>query len=232
MITNQLIKDNVVALLTQETERDKQKKVGASQISDPCTKHLAYAINGGADGPQKYWLGGKIGTAIHSIIESNIADSDLPFFADSVVERKIILGDVPGYGVVSSKPDLVLPSSKLLLDWKSSTRAKTKKLQAFTDGVKHYADVEYTLMKYMAQTQLYAWGLNRDGYEIDTLGLVFINRDGTNENDIWPYTYPYDESIAVSLWNRFTALWSELEAGAHPEDYQGNPNCFKCAIGI
>jgi hypothetical protein len=61
---------------------------------------------------------------------------------------------------------------------------------------------------------------------------VFINRDGTYENDIWTYTFDYDESIALALWNRVTALWYDLQDGVHPDSYLNDPQCFKCSIGI
>jgi hypothetical protein len=226
------IKELTLSLLNQETERDKQRKVGASNLSDPCTRHLAHAMIGAPEAPVKYWLGGKIGTAIHSFIESAIGDSSNPVFSGSLVEHKILLGQIAGYGDVHSKPDLVLPAISSLIDWKTTSRKKIKKIQDLVDGVKHDLDAEYTMQKYLGQTQLYAWGLNKSGIKVDDIAIVFINRDGTYENDIWAYTVPYQEEVAVALWDRATALWTELENGAHPDSYAPHPQCFKCSVGI
>lgn len=232
MLTNNDVKDLTIGLFKQRSDRDKQHKVGASNISNPCTKHLAHDLLGTPEAEFKYWMGGKIGTAIHSFLESAIEQSDSDLFDGCVVEEKITLGEIPGYGIVNSKPDLVLPNSNHLIDWKTTSRAKVKKLQNLVDGIKEDAESLHTIQKYVGQAQLYAWGLNQAGTKIDRSTLVFINRDGTYENDIWTYTFEYDESIAVALWNRVTTLWQELQDGAHPDNYPSDPHCFKCNIGI
>ncbi len=230
-LTDAQVKQLTVDLFQQESERDKQRKVGASQISDPCTKHLAHALVQTARGPQKYWLGGKIGTAVHGFIEDSIAVSSNVLVADAVVERKIELGFLPGYGSISSKPDLVLPGNNHLIDWKTTTRAKIKKLKNFTAGLKQDKDSEYTLRKYVGQAQLYAWGLNNAGEKIDKVTLVFINRDGTNDDDIWPFSVDYDKEFALGLWVRLENLWKELEDGSHPESYAPTEGCYNCSKG-
>jgi hypothetical protein len=231
-LTSTEIKDLTVGLFQQKSERDQQKNVGASNISDPCTRHLAKALLREQEPEAKYWLGGKIGTAIHSFIESAIFVDKSDIFIDALVEQKISLGDITGYGSINSKPDLVLPSVKHLVDWKTSSRPKVKKLKDLVDGLKYDSGAEYTMQKYIGQAQLYAWGLNRAEVPIDAVSLVFINRDGNYENDIWVHTVPYEESIAVALWDRVVSLWAELQAGAHPDNYALNPECFKCAVGI
>jgi len=226
------VKQMVVDLFLQKSERDKQHKVGASNISDPCTRHLAHALLGTPEAEQKYWMGGKIGTAIHSFLEDAIEKSNDSLLDGAIVEQKIELGHIKGYGDVSSKPDLVLPNARHLLDWKTSSRAKVKKMQNLTDGLKNYPDSAYTLKKYIGQAQLYAWGLNNSGIPIDRTTLVFLNRDGTNANDIWTYSVDYSEEIALALWNRVSNLWAELESGAHPDSYTATEHCYKCSVGI
>lgn len=226
------VKQLAVDLFKQKSERDKQHKVGASNISNPCTRHLAHDLVGTPEQEAKYWLGGKIGSAIHGFLEHSIDSSNDTIFNDAMVEHKITLGEIDGYGIVSSKPDLVLPSVHHLIDWKTSSRSKVKKLQNLVDGLKEDPESEYTLQKYVGQTQLYAWGLNKSGIRIDTATLVFINRDGTYENDIWTYSVPYNEEFALALWSRVSNLWKALEDGSHPNDYPETKYCFKCAVGI
>lgn len=232
ILTDSKIKELTVDLFKQKSDRDKQHKVGASNISNPCTRHLAHDLMGTPQPESKYWMGAKIGTAIHSLLELGISNSDDDIFADAIVERKITLGELDNYGVISSKPDLVLPSVHHLIDWKTTSRAKVKKLQNLVDGVKDDEESKYTLQKYIGQTMLYAWGMNKAGTPVDRATLVFINRDGTYENDIWTYTVEYDESIAVALWDRLVSLWNELQNGSHPDSYAPNKHCFNCAVGI
>lgn len=230
-----MIKELTLGLFNQQSERDKQKLVGASNLSDPCTYHLAHALAGTPEQPMKYWLGGKIGTAVHSFIEDAIAKSAEQVFSDAAIEQKITLGAIDGYGTVSSKPDLVLPSVKHVIDWKTSTRAKSRKLQNVIDELPNEPkdkDSYYTVMKYVAQIQLYAWGLNNSGTPIEKLSLVFINRDGTTDADIWDYTIDYDANYAQAVWNRAVKVWEAIQGGHALDDFAKHDHCFKCKIGI
>jgi hypothetical protein len=233
---NAQVQQLAVDLLTQQTDRDKQKKVGASQISDPCTYHLAMAMVLSGDSSSKYWLGAKIGTGVHMLLEDAVEKADrllLPQLEGAIVEKKIRLGEIDGYGVISSKPDLMLPVEKHLIDWKTTTRAKSVKLKKFIDGATpNDAASEYTIMKYTAQTQLYGWGMMQEGIEVENLSLVFINRDGTMESDVWAHTFAYDEDFAVSLWKRLEALWGAIQSGADLEEFDRHPECFRCKVGI
>lgn len=237
MIGSTRIQELTLGLFKQESVRDRQIKVGASDISDPCEYHLAKKLLGIPTNEFKYFLGAKIGTATHEFLENKITTADLilfPELASARVEQTIVLGDLAGYGTVKSKPDLVLVDDKHLIDWKTSKREKSKQLQDVVQGLakptKVAADASYTLRKYYAQTQLYAWGLNRSGTPIDGCSLVFINRDGTYERDIWDWTFPYEEEFALAMWDRLTRIWSELSAGKDLEVFQREELCFNCKV--
>jgi hypothetical protein len=191
------------------------------------------ALAGIPQEPSKYWLGGKIGTAVHLLIEDLIAKADLakfPELEDCLVEQSIVLGELPDYGVVKSKPDLALVKDKHLIDWKTTKRDEAKRIQKWLDTGVINAKTEYTMKKYMAQGQLYAWGLSNMGVAIETIALAFISRDGTNEADIVVVDFEYDEVAAMKLWRRLELLWEELQSGVHPESYAGDADCFNCAI--
>lgn len=232
---NPQVEEFAVKLFLQESDRDRQRKVGASQISDPCTRHLARALVNDSDGQSKYWLGAKLGTATHMFLEDCIEKAtlvDFPEVEGAIVEKKITLGELDGYGTINSKPDLVLPKEKHLIDWKTSKRDKSRKLQNYLeDPANGHPESDYTISKYMAQTQLYAWGMNKEGVEVENISLVFINRDGTSSNDVWAHTFEYNEEFAVAVWDRLVSLWAELQAGKTPDEFEGNPNCFKCKVG-
>lgn len=236
MMRSEAVRDLGLRLLLQESSRDKQKKVGASQISDPCTYHLAKALSGIQEPPAKYWLGAKIGTATHLFIEDSIAKADLNDFPElegAKVEQKIVLGELEDYGVISSKPDLALVKHNHLIDWKTSTRDKSRKIQrVLDDGTYSDPKSEYTLNKYVAQTQLYAWGLNNSGIKVDGISLVFINRDGTTDSDVWDYTFEYSEELALAIWTRLEHIWQNVKNGIDLETLEKNEHCFKCTLGL
>lgn len=221
------VTDFAVSLLNAETARDRQRSIGPSQIGDPCLRHLAYALVSETDVPQKYWLGAVIGTAIHALLEERVGDRE-----GAIVEEKVYIGELEGYGTINGSADLVLEDEKLLIDWKTTSRPKIKKLKDFVYGVKDDDASRYTMQKYLAQTQLYAWGLNRSGIEVDKIAICFINRDGTCETDVWTYDLAYDEAFAVAIWDRLGTVWKELQDGKHPQDYDAHPECYKCSIGI
>lgn len=233
MITNQRMQEIVLGLLKQKSERDGQRKIGASDFSDPCSYHLAKKLLGVEQGESKYWLGAKIGTAMHLVLEDALTKADLeelPEVAGAIIEEKIFLGELDGYGVISSKPDCALVESNHLIDWKTSTRAKSKKMQQVIFGEKEHEDSIYTLNKYITQTQIYAWGLNNSGTPIDGISLVFMNRDGTSDSDVWTYTFEYDQAHAELAWSRLEAIWSGLQVEQNPEQFKRNDGCFQCKV--
>lgn len=178
-------------------------------------------------------MGAKIGTAVHEFLEERIPTSDFelyPEFKSAVIEQKIRLGNLEGYGEINSKPDLALVEGQHLIDWKTSTRAKSKKLQAVLFEGKEDADSAYTLKRYYAQVQIYAWGLNKNGTPIDGCSLVFINRDGTYDPDVWTWSFDYDEQFALDIWHRLERIWKEIQGGKPLEEFPKEPFCFNCKV--
>jgi hypothetical protein len=231
MITENRVQQLVLGLLKQQSDRDKQKLIGASDFSNPCDLHLSYKLRRVSGGPSKYWLGAKLGTAIHGLIEDAIDVADIrefPELKSVAVEQSIILGELKDYGIIKSKPDLALIDNEHLIDWKTTTRAKSKKMQNVIHGLSNDTDTTYTLRKYYAQAQIYAWGLNNSGVNIDACSLVFINRDGTSDSDVWNYTFEYQESVAVSLWERLERIWLDVKDGL--TEFNSDPGCYECRM--
>lgn len=233
MLTDERVKALAIGLFQQESARDRQVKIGASDFSDPCEYHLAKKLMGIGGGEFKYWMGAKIGTATHEFLEKRIETVDLekfPEFKGAKVEESILLGSLPGYGQIKSKPDLVLVEGSHLIDWKTSKRDKSKKLQNVIHGLSEDAESMYSLKKYYAQAQIYAWGLNNAGTKIDGCSLVFINRDGTYDPDVWTYTFEYDKSFAEKMWERLARIWAELQDGKDIEKFPREAECFNCKV--
>lgn len=233
MILDTRVKELALSLFAQASSRDSQKKVGASDFSDPCEYHLASKLAGAEQPAFKYWMGAKIGTAVHEFLEERIPTSDFdlyPEFKSASIEQKIRLGNLEGYGEISSKPDLALVENQHLIDWKTSNRKKSKALQAVIYDGKEDPESHYTLKRYYAQVQVYAWGLNKNGTPIDGCSLVFINRDGTYDPDVWTWTFEYDEDFANGIWHRLERIWKELQSGKDLEEFPREEHCFNCKV--
>lgn len=207
-------------------ERDLQKKIGASEIGNPCDYCLGNRLLNTPKASSKYWLGAKIGTAIHREAEfeaaKHLVTPERPEFQvlqGAKIEEKILLGTIDGYGDIHSRVDLALTTHPNLIDWKTSTPAKVKKYKL--DGVP---------MQYVYQQNLYGWGLNKAGIRIERLDLVFINRDGLTDDDFWVWSMPYDESLALKAWDRLELIWKYLEAGHDVETLKSHPDCYYCSV--
>lgn len=213
----------VTDMLNHPSERDNQRLVGASQIGNPCDFCLGNSMVGHGQRRNNYWMGARIGTAIHAALETEAEkhvdrprQNQFEALRGAKIEQKIILGTIQGYGTIKSKPDLVLTEHDHLVDYKTTTKAKLAKMKASGS----------VPIQYVYQQQLYAWGLNNDGIKVKRISLVFIARDGSNENDIWVHSFDYDESKALAAWARLGAIWEYLEENNH--DTSGLTSHHEC----
>lgn len=233
----------VVDLFAQKTERDKQRTIGASNASNPCNKCLAEDMIQIEQEPTWAWLPAVIGTAIHELAEFRLNEPGplRELFGSPMTEKKMVIGSVPGYGDVKSTSDLYIPERKLVLDYKSTSRAKLKQYVE-VDAADMVIDPDlysqskydtlmehmFTMRKYLNQLHLYGLGMVRMGYEVEEVAMGFICRDGMSGDDIKVFKYRYDPDLAEKVWNRIGILWGYLESGKTPDDFDGNPYCWYC----
>ena len=132
------LRDLVIDVLRAETERDKQDRIGASDLANQCDRCLAAKLQG-IKRPrpiqtERVWLGAVLGTAIHGELEKRIlAHSSDPFspllarIIGSFPETKYKICDIKGYGPVYGTIDWSLPTQ--IVDFKGSTRKKSAVLR-------------------------------------------------------------------------------------------------------
>lgn len=108
------------AVFAQQTERDKQIKIGASNFSQACNRCLAEDMTGVKREPSSTWLAPVIGTAVHELAERRLNEPGplRDMFGEPLVEAKLVLGEIEGYGTVKSTTDLYVPGKRLVWDWK------------------------------------------------------------------------------------------------------------------
>lgn len=219
-----------LGLLREQTERDKQIKIGASNLSTLCTRCLAddlLGLRSNEQGP--WWLGSVIGTAIHALLEER-GKSD----PDTLTEFKLTLGELPRYGTVKSTMDLYHKPSGTVGDYKSSTKEKLVFIKrALLDEpdefeVSKVTDARFKVAGYINQALSYGRGMVLAGYDVKNVVLIFVCRDGSGDKDVWSYLIPYDQEQADKVWLRLEKLWAWLQEGNDPRKLPSHANCYYC----
>ena len=220
-------------LLKQETARDKQRLIGPSSLGTPCDYCLARGMLEGASEEdvepedRPYWLGAVLGTATHMLLETRTPEG-------MSAERRVTIGEIPGYGVVTGSSDLYVPKWHEIVDWKTTNREKLKNLKLAFDTKYSVYDPEplvrarFVAKKYIGQIMSYGRGWVLDGYRVDKVGFSFICRDGLTDNDVWCKELSYDPAYADQVWARANKIWQSLEAGRTLESFLSKTGCYSC----
>lgn len=223
------VKALVIDLLKTQSKRDKQSKIGASEIGNPCDYCVASRLAGRPKVSSEYWLGARIGTGIHAELETEIAKHvDTPQEAifsslkDAASEYNMPIYTMEGYGEIRSTADLLVTNHLHLVDFKTSKKLQVDKYKL--NGVPY---------QYVVQQQLYGYGFNQmvPGL-VERISLVFINRDGSSDRDFWVHSFDYDESIAKSALDRLEGLWQYVREEKDLEELDSHPDCFYCNVVI
>ena len=227
------VREIVMEMLKRETARDKQRLIGPSSLGNPCDYCLAKELLEGSSeedvepDERPYWLGAVLGTATHMLLESRVPPGML-------AESRVRIGEIPGYGVISGSTDLWVPDRHLVLDWKTTSRAKLKNLKlAFGTKYTTYdpeplVQARFTAKKYIGQAMTYGWGWEQDGYDVEQIAFAFICRDGLTDNDVWVKEMPYDRAYAESVWDRANRIWVALQGGRTVESMLSKTGCWSC----
>ena len=168
-------------LHSQDASRDRstQTEVGPSEIGG-CRRKVWYRLNAQPHtNENQSKLAAIMGTAIHATIEEAITKLD-PEAKDYLVETEV------AYDGMKAHVDLFVPSTGAVIDWKTS---KIKNMGYFPSNQQRW------------QVQLYGYLLSKNGYQVNTVNLVAIARDG-EEKDVKVHSEPYDETMAHAalLW--------------------------------
>lgn len=164
-------------------DRSMQTEVGPSELGG-CKRKVWYRLNAQPhtnDNQSK--LAAIMGTAIHAAIEEAIGAID-PEGKEYLVETEVSFGDMKAH------VDLFVPSTGAVIDWKTS---KVKNLSYFPSKQQRW------------QVQVYGYLLAKNGYDVKTVNLVAIARDGA-EKDVKVHSEPYDESVALEALNWLAAV--------------------------
>ena len=177
--------------------RSQQVAIGVSQLGG-CRKQVFLKLHGAPETNPTLRLASIMGTAIHTAIEAAFAGSG------AMLETRVEIEGLPPATI-----DYYDPATKTVTDWKTITK---KNAPYFVGKQKIW------------QVMVYAYLLIRAGYEVETVQLIGIPRDG-NENDIIDWSAPYDEAVALEAleWLREVEALTEAPApemsGSFCRDY-------------
>ena len=189
-----------IKLLEVLTAKDKtrarstQVRIGPSEVGG-CRRRTYYRLHEQPKTNLTLRLPAIMGTAIHKTIEEAFYRED-PFGEKYVLEMEVEFNGLMGH------VDLYMPDKKELVDWKTT---KLKSIKTFPSH------------EQKMQVNLYGYLLRNNGYELETVTLVAIPRDG-DERNIVVFSEPYNEEIALEglEWLKELDTYTELPA---PEKY-------------
>jgi hypothetical protein len=169
--------------------RSQQTAIGVSSLGG-CRRQVWHKLRGDeGDNPTKR-LAAIMGTAIHAAIEQAFAGAE-----DVLIEHRVEIDGLPPATI-----DFYDVAAGEVVDWKT---IKLSGVNWFMSKQKQW------------QVQVYGYLMAKSGYEVKTVTIVGIPRDG-DEGDIIVHSEPYDEAIALEALAWLKDVES-MEAAPAPE---------------
>ena len=229
------IYEDIIRELTKPSERDKQRKVGPSELGDLCERCLAEKLLGIHQEEKNYPLAPMIGTAFHLYLENTIG------LEGYLKETRVTVGTIEGYGDISGTADGFDTATGHVVDYKLLSK---KKIKAFSSATffdedrnpEFYSDslTEARLKRYYYQMQLYGLGMENAGYEVNHTSLILFPRDCTVESVMsasHELCFKYNREAALNVLERANQIfkwainnWNILE------ELNSHPGCYYCTF--
>lgn len=179
--------------------RSKQTAIGVSSLGD-CRRKVWHMIQG--DKPTNdnvLRLPAIMGTAIHAAIEAAIKDEGAEnlHHARYLIEHRVEIDGLPPATI-----DFFDTIEHEVIDWKTITK---KNIDYFVTQQKRW------------QVQVYGYLMTQAGYEVKTVTLIGIPRDGS-EKDIVTHSEPYNRDVALEALQWLADLREVTDAPAPERD--------------
>lgn len=226
---------------SQQSERDKQVKLGPSEIGGCayCVGHtMAQKL---PDPPRKrdadeFGYAAWIGTMCHFWLEQNLVlrgpdGSEL----ETLREHKVTVGDISDYGTLKGHTDLYVKAFRRTFDYKfpgkysyDKVKLAIKKGQmALAAGKPLDPRTMMPSLQYRYQQQMYAHGLITQGYEVEACRIIFLPRHSNNLQDVLHWEEPYNPAMVEAAFNRAEQIWEVVKDGDLAE-LESDPDCYTC----
>lgn len=229
------IYDAILRELTKPSKRDKQRKVGPSELGDLCERCLAEKLLGVHEEEKTHPLAPMIGTAFHLYLENVIG------LKGYLKETNVTVGTIEGYGDISGTADGFDIETGHVVDYKVLSKKKIKAFSSATffnedHNPEFYSDsmTEGQLKKYYYQMMLYGLGMENAGYDVHHCSLVLFTRDCTVESVTTAsheLCFKYNRDAALNVLKRAKQIfkWGS-ENRDHLGELDSHPGCYYCAF--
>lgn len=218
-VVRRTVSEIVKVTITKPSDRDKQRRVGPSDLSNSCDVCVAEAFRASFEprddnqSSRGFSLKAWSGTAVHAKLERDMPLTD----SEAMCEERVYVHTIPGYGDISGTIDLYLPYLGTWVDYKTTDMSKLRTFRLD----------KQVPSAHQRQTMMYGYGLRQAGRKADYASLVYIPRDSNRLDDIWTVVADYHESIALESLERAERIWKMVEADDTSE-LSPDPNCFPC----
>lgn len=235
--------DAVTGIFTRgfsaRSERDKQVKLGASEIGGCayCVGHtMAQKL---PDPPSKrdddFGYAAWIGTMCHYWLQHNLVLTGLDGSElETLREHKVTVGDISDYGTLKGHTDLYVKAFRRTIDYKFPGKWSYDKVKlAIKKGTMAMAagkPLTKEMMpssQYRYQQQMYAHGLIAQGFEVETCRIIFLPRHSNNLQDVIHWEEPYNPAMVELAFNRAEQIWEMVKDGDLAE-LESDPDCYTC----
>lgn len=181
--------DALVAV-DSERPRSKQTAIGVSALGG-CARKVWHTLQGDTGVSRGTRLPAIMGTAIHTAIEQAFAGTG------ALIEHRVEIDGFPPATI-----DYFNPATGEVVDWKT---IKKSGADWFVNRQKRW------------QIQTYGYLMALAGYDVKTVTLVGIPRDG-DENDIIIHSEPFDAEVALEAFAWLKAIETADQAPAPEMD--------------
>lgn len=229
------IYDHIIKDLSKPSERDKQRKVGPSELGDLCERCLAEKLLGVHQEEKTHPLAPMIGTAFHLYLENTIG------LKDYLKETKVTVGTIEGYGDIAGTCDGFDTTTGHVVDYKVLSKKKIKAFSSATffdedHNPEFFSDslIEGQLKKYYYQMMLYGLGMENAGYEVNHVSLILFPRDCSVESVMaasHELCFKYNPDAALAVLERANQIfkWAN-ENRDNLGELDSHPGCYYCAF--
>lgn len=177
--------------------RSQQKRIGPSEIGQPCARRIGYQLTGHPETNTRTddvpWKP-TIGTYAHAGMEDVFTDANTDTqHARWLTEMTVSVGDIGGTDI-TGHADLYDRYTDTVIDWKFVGPTQLRKYKSKGPGP-----------QYRDQIHLYGRGFARRGLPVKRVLIAFMPRDG-EFRDAHLWTEPYDEQVALDALQRANGI--------------------------
>lgn len=194
----------IIETAINASPRSLQKRIGPSEIGNPCDRCLAHKLAGTPEQETHApWLP-FIGTATHAALEDIFTQANSPTGAVRyLVEATVSVGEIGGQDI-TGHADLFDLELGEVTDWKITGATTLKKARGGPSTT------------YRTQAHLYGRGFARRGLTVNRVRIAYLPRNSVHLGDAVIWSEPYDEQIALRALERANGIALAIAALGAP----------------